>query len=82
MAMRLDLMGDKSNLADIINLIDVVELQTPADVLDFAVSFYPEAHISGRLRLGIRALWRAKDTTTQEGRYAAPTYLGRSRPTP
>src|SRR5215475_9255999 len=57
-------------------------ITTQEDVLDFAASFYPEAHISGRLRLGIRALWRAKDTPTQEGRHAAPTYLGRSRPTP
>jgi hypothetical protein len=29
--------------------------------MDFAASFYPEARISGRLRLGIRALWRIKD---------------------
>ena len=35
-----------------------------------------------RLRLGIRELWRVKDNLTQEGRHAAPTYLGRSRPTP
>ncbi len=82
MAMRLDPTGDKSDLADILNLLDVVGLQTPEDVLDFAASFYPEAHISGRLRLGIRALWRVKDTTIQEGHHAAPTYLGRSRPTP
>jgi hypothetical protein len=82
MAMRLDPAGDKSDLADILNLLDIVGLQTPEDVLDFAASFYPEAHISGRLRLGIRALWRAKDTPTQKGRHAAPTYLGRSRPTP
>jgi hypothetical protein len=53
MAMRIDPTGDKSDLADILNLIDVVGLQTPEDVLDFTASFYPEANISARLRLGI-----------------------------
>jgi hypothetical protein len=80
MAMRLDPTGDKSDFADIINLIDVVGLKTPEDVVDLAASFYPEAKISGRLRLGIRELWRVKDNPTQEGRHAAPAYLGRGRP--
>jgi hypothetical protein len=82
MAMRLDPTGDKSDLADILNLIDVVGMKTPEDVVDFAASFYPEAKISGRLRLGIRELWRVKDDPTQEGRHAAPAYLGRGRPAP
>jgi hypothetical protein len=82
MAMRLDPTGHKSDLADILNLIDVVGLKTPEDVMDFAASFYPEAHISGRLRLGIRELWRVKDNPTQEGRHATPAYLGRGRPSP
>jgi hypothetical protein len=56
MAMRLDPTGGKSDLADILNLIDVVGLNTPEDLVDFAASFYPEAKISGRLRLGIREL--------------------------
>ena len=64
--MRLDPTDDKSDLADIVNLIDVVGLQTPEDVLDFAASFYPEANISARLRLGIRELWRLKDNSTAE----------------
>jgi hypothetical protein len=82
MAMRIDPTGDKSDVADILNLLDVVGLQTPEDVIDFAASFYPEAKISARLRLGIRALWRIKDNPTQEGRHATPAYLGRSRPSP
>jgi hypothetical protein len=82
MAMRLDPTGAKSDLADIINLIGVVGLNTPEDLVDFAASFYPEAKISGRLRLGIRELWRVKDNPTQEGRHAAPAYLGRGRPSP
>ena len=80
--MRPDPMGDKSDLADIVNLIDVVGLQTPEDVLDFAASFYTEANISARLRLGIRELWRVKDNPTQEGRHAAPDYLGRGGSSP
>lgn len=82
MAMRIDPTGDKSDVADILNLIDVVGFNTADKVIDFAASFYPEAKISARLRLGIRELWRVKDTPTQEGRHVAPTYLGRGRPSP
>jgi hypothetical protein len=82
MAMRLDPTGGRSDLADILNLIDVVGLKTPEDVVDFAARFYPEANISGRLRLGIRELWRVKDKPIQEGRHASPVYLGRGRPSP
>ncbi len=80
MAMRIDPTGDKSDVADILNLIDVVGCTTLEDVIDFAASFYPEAKISARLQLGIRELWRIKDNLTQEGRHAAPSYLGRSCP--
>lgn len=52
------------------------------EVIDFAASFYPEAKISARLRLDIRELWRIKDNLTPEGRHAAPSYLGRGRPSP
>jgi hypothetical protein len=54
-------------------------------IIDLAIyggSALMEARISGRLRLGIQALWRVKDTPTQEGRHAAPAYLGRGRPAP
>ena len=43
MAMRLEPIADKSDLADIISLIEVIGGQTPEDVLDFAASFYQEA---------------------------------------
>lgn len=80
MAMRIDPAGDKSDIADILNLLEVVGFKTENDVIDFAASFYPEAKISARLYLGIRELWRAKDTHTQEGCHATPSYLGRGRP--
>jgi hypothetical protein len=80
MAMRIDPTGDKSDMADILNLLDIVGLTTLEDVIDFAASFYPEAKISGRLRLGIRELWRSKDNPAQEGCHATPSYLGRGRP--
>src|SRR5215471_15844641 len=54
MAMRIDPTGDKSDVADIVNLIDVVGFTTLEDVIDFAASFYPEAKLSARLHLGIR----------------------------
>jgi len=82
MAMRIDPSGGKSDVADILNLLDVVGFTTQEEVIDFAASFYPEAKISARLRLGIRELWRAKDNPTQEGRHATPSYLGRGRSSP
>ena len=80
MALRIDPAAGKSDVADIINLIEVVGLKTANEAIEFAAAFYPEARISGRLRLGIRELWRIKNSPTQEGRHDAPTYLGRSRP--
>jgi len=82
MAMRIDPASDKSDVADILNLIAIVGFTTPEEVIDFAASFYPEAKISARLHLGIREFWRIKDNLSQEGRHAAPTYLGRGRPSP
>lgn len=82
MAMRIDPTGDKSDVADILNLLDIVGLTTEEEVINFAAHFYPEAKISPRLRFGIRTLWRAKDNFAQEGRHATPAYLGRSRSAP
>jgi hypothetical protein len=56
MTMWLDSTSTKSDLANILNLIDVVSLQTPEDVFDFVASFYLEANSSARLHLGIREL--------------------------
>lgn len=79
MAMRLDPTGAKSDLADILNLLDVVGLRTLEEALSFVVSFYPEARVSGRLHLGLREVWRAKEHLTTEGQHDAPHYLGRGR---
>jgi hypothetical protein len=80
MAMRLDETAGKSDLEDIINLLDVVELATPGAAIDFAAGFYPEARISGRLRLGLQELWRLKLARDGERPDEPPAYLGRSRP--
>jgi hypothetical protein len=82
MAMRIDPAGDKSDVADILNLLDIVGFTTEEAVIDFAASFYPAERISPRRRFGIRTLWRIKDNPTQEGRHATPAYLGRSRSSP
>ena len=82
MAMRLDDAAGKSDLADIVNLLAVVGLKSPDDTLRFAAGFYPEARISGRVVLGIRELWRSKDTLTLDRPDDPPQYLGRSRSTP
>ena len=79
MAMRLDPAGGKSDLADIVNLMEVVGLKTPEQTIDFAAAFYPEAKISARLHLGIRELWRMGKNLRQEGQHGTPRYLGRGR---
>ena len=80
MAFRIDPVAGKSDIVDIINLIEVVGLGSADEAVEFAAAFYPEARISGRLKLGIRELWRIKNSPTQEGKHDAPAYLGRGRP--
>ncbi len=76
MAMRIDPGGEKLDTTDIVNLLKVVGLKSEEDAIGFAAGFYPEARISGRLRLGIRELWRARETLAKDGN-ESPTYLGR-----
>ena len=82
MAMRIDSAGGKSDLADIVNLIDVVGLKSADELIAFASGFYPEAKISGRLLLGVRELWRVKQTLAEGRPDGPPIYLGRSGPAP
>ncbi len=69
-------------LPDIIGLLDVVGLETPDEAIAFAADFYPEATISGRLRLGVRELWRFKGQSTNDKGNDPPAYLGRGRQPP
>ena len=80
MAMRLDETAGKSDLDDIINLLDVVGIATPEAAISFAAGFYPEARVSGRLLLGLLEIWRLKQSRPNERPDEPPTYLGRSRP--
>ena len=82
MAMRLDETSGKSDLADIINLLDVVEIATPEAAIAFAAGFYPEARVSARLLLGLQELWRLKRARHGESTDEPPAYLGRSRAAP
>jgi hypothetical protein len=79
MAMRLDETAGKSDLSDIINLLDVVEIATPEAAIAFAAGFYPEARVSARLLLGLQELWRLKRAHDGKATDEPPAYLGRSR---
>jgi hypothetical protein len=78
MAMRIDAGSPKLDIADIVNLLEVVGLRSEDATIEFAAGFYPEARISGRLRLGIRELWRMRKALVKDGD-EPPTYLGRGR---
>jgi hypothetical protein len=82
MAMRLDPVSGKTDLTDLVKLLDIVGLDSPEATIDFAAGFYPEARVSGRLSLGVRTLWRLKEELAKEKADAPPTYLGRGGPAP
>lgn len=81
MAMRLDPAAGKTDLQDILHLIDVVGITDKEQLRQFAAAFYPEARVSGRLHLGIDILWTAYQTRPRSEPHAS-RYLGRSGPTP
>jgi hypothetical protein len=81
MAMRIDPAAGKTDLDDILNLIDVIGISEKAQLTEFAAAFYPEARISGRLRLGLDVVWAAHQARPADEPHA-PCYLGRSRPAP
>lgn len=77
MALRLDPAAGKSDLDDILNLLDVVGLTRQDDVVSFVAAFYPEARISARLHLALREIFRRAEHRRAEGQHDAPEYLGR-----
>jgi hypothetical protein len=81
MAMRIDPGAGKSDLEDILSLMEVVGISDRDQLRQFASAFYPEARVSGRLQLGIDVLWAARQTRSASETHA-PRYLGRSRAPP
>ena len=71
----------KVDLDDILNLIEVVGIADKNQLVQFAATFYPEARVSGRLRLGLDLLWTARQTRSLKETHA-PRYLGRSGTAP
>lgn len=80
MAMRIDSASGQKDLADILNLLDVLGVESKDDIIAFAAAFYPEARISARLRLAVDQLWSAHLAhKPQRDLNEPPRYLGRSR---
>jgi len=69
--------GDK-DLHDILNLMQVVGLENESDIVDFAACFYPEARISGKLRLAIDDLWKRYEAHKAVRPDESPRYFGRT----
>jgi hypothetical protein len=70
------------DLRDILNLLDLVELKSEEEAIAFAAAFYPEARISGRLRLGLRELWRRRGELTTDRQDEPPKYPRGGGPAP
>jgi hypothetical protein len=80
MALRIDPAAETQDFPDILALLDVVGLARKEAIVEFVASFYPEARISGKLHLGIDAIWRAREDRRQHGAHEPPQYLGRRGP--
>jgi len=77
MALRLDPAGERNDLDDILNLMQVVGLKEKANIIGFAGRFYPEARASGKLALSVDYLWDEYTRRQQKADHDAPQYLGR-----
>lgn len=75
MAMRIDPAGGSTDLADILQLMQVVGIKEKRELQSFAEMFYPEARVSGRVRLGIETIW-AERQKWKRGGGNAPSYPG------
>jgi hypothetical protein len=81
MALRIAPTAGK-DLDDIINLLQIVGIESKAQIVDFAARFYPEARMSGKLRLALDDLWNSYRTKLMSAAHEPPEYLGRSRRPP
>ena len=69
--------GDK-DLHDILNLMQVIGLEHKSAIVDFASRFYPEACISGKLKLAIDDLWMRHEAHKAGRPDKPPQYFGRT----
>jgi hypothetical protein len=80
MALRLDPGAGKSDLEDILSLMQVTGMKEKSDILRFASRFYPGARTSGKLVLAIDHLWTEYSRRRERPVHETPRYLGRSGP--
>jgi hypothetical protein len=80
MALRVET-SESKDLEDILNLLQIAGLKEKTAVVQFAAQFYPEARISGKLRLALDDLWRRYEARLAGPDHEPPVYLGRSGPT-
>jgi hypothetical protein len=73
MAMRIDPAGGGRDLGDILQLMQVVGIKEKKELQSFAEAFYPEARVSGRVRLGIETIWAERQKWKPGGGHA-PSY--------
>jgi hypothetical protein len=74
--------GDEKDLNDILNLMQIVGLSGRSEVINFVAQFYPEARISGKLKLALDDLWRAYEARLAQADHEPPRYLGRGGAAP
>lgn len=75
MALRIDPAGGK-DFDDILNLMEVVGISGKSDIVEVAAKFYPEAKISGKLRLALDYVWNSYQTKLARRQHEPPRYLG------
>ena len=58
--------------------MEVVGIKDKREIVEVAAKFYPDAKISGKLRLALDAIWQAYQSRLAH-EHEPPRYLGRSR---
>jgi len=79
MALRIEPAGGK-DLDDILNLMELTGISGKEAIIEIAAKFYPDARISGKLRLALDHLWRTYQSKLARHDHESPRYLGRSGP--